>query len=333
MAEHALAIREVSAIAQAPQPGELSVDQILGQVEKILLLMKEVLKKDEHYGVIPGTGSKPTLLKAGAEKLCLMFRLDPEYDVTERYDGDHLTVISRCTLFHITSGMRMGSGIGMCSSKESKYAYRKAQRACPKCGVAAIQKDTKGDGGYYCWRKKDGCGAQFKDAASIKSIESQETGRVTNPDLADQYNTVLKMASKRALVDAVLKVTAASDIFTQDLEDIHDKRQRVQVKEEDTGEGNAVPPTGKARWEALQSVASERLGDGGKDWLKRRLADAGAASTRALTPQIYLDVMTELDEIQSSPAIEEDADIPFGEEEQAAVRQAQLEVVRAPARE
>ena len=34
------------------------------------------------------------------------------------------------------------------------------------------------------------------------------------------YNTVLKMAKKRALVDAVLTATAASDIFTQDLEDI-----------------------------------------------------------------------------------------------------------------
>ena len=37
---------------------------------------------------------------------------------------------------------------------------------------------------------------------------------------ADHYNTVFKMAKKRALVDAVLTTTAASDIFTQDLEDI-----------------------------------------------------------------------------------------------------------------
>lgn len=38
-------------------------------------------------------------------------------------------------------------------------------------------------------------------------------------DIADVYNTVLKMAKKRAMVDAVLTVTAASDIFTQDIED------------------------------------------------------------------------------------------------------------------
>ena len=40
-----------------------------------------------------------------------------------------------------------------------------------------------------------------------------------NPDLADVYNTVLKIAKKRAHVDASLTATAASDIFTQDMED------------------------------------------------------------------------------------------------------------------
>lgn len=36
---------------------------------------------------------------------------------------------------------------------------------------------------------------------------------------ADMYNTVLKMAKKRAFVDAILTCTAASDCFTQDIED------------------------------------------------------------------------------------------------------------------
>ena len=44
--------------------------------------------------------------------------------------------------------------------------------------------------------------------------------KVEHDNPADHYNTVLKMAKKRALVDAVLTATAASDIFTQDLEDI-----------------------------------------------------------------------------------------------------------------
>ena len=41
-----------------------------------------------------------------------------------------------------------------------------------------------------------------------------------NPDIADTYNTVLKMACKRALVAAVLNTLAVSDLFTQDVEDL-----------------------------------------------------------------------------------------------------------------
>lgn len=44
--------------------------------------------------------------------------------------------------------------------------------------------------------------------------------RVENPDIADVYNTILKMAEKRALVAAILIATSASSMFTQDLEDM-----------------------------------------------------------------------------------------------------------------
>lgn len=44
--------------------------------------------------------------------------------------------------------------------------------------------------------------------------------REENPDIADTWNTVLKIAKKRANVDAVKSTTAASDIFTQDIEDM-----------------------------------------------------------------------------------------------------------------
>ena len=43
--------------------------------------------------------------------------------------------------------------------------------------------------------------------------------KVDNEDIADVYNTVLKMAKKRAHVDATLTVTGAGDLFTQDMID------------------------------------------------------------------------------------------------------------------
>ena len=213
--------------------GALSVHDVREQVNLIQMVMREVMKKDEHYGVIPGTGTKPTLLKAGAEKLCLTFRLDPQYEITERHEGSHLYITSKCTLYHITSGQRFGSGMGSCSTRESKYAYRSMARKCPKCASDAIIKGKEEyGGGWVCFKKKGGCGAKFADDAP--EIVSQPTGRVPNEDLADQYNTVLKMANKRSLVAAVLNATAASDIFTQDIEDLPIVREAVAEVVTDT---------------------------------------------------------------------------------------------------
>lgn len=216
-----------TAITQyAEKIGALTVTDVREQVNLIQHVMREVMKKDEHYGVIPGTGTKPTLLKAGAEKLCLTFRLDPQYDITERHEGQHLTITSKCTLYHIPSSQRFGSGMGSCSTRESKYAYRQAGIKCPQCSKESVikGKDEFG-GGWVCFKKKGGCGAKFADGA--EAIEKQPRGRIPNEDLADTYNTVLKMANKRSLVAAVLNTTAASDIFTQDIEDLDEVPARA----------------------------------------------------------------------------------------------------------
>lgn len=57
------------------------------------------------------------------------------------------------------------------------------------------------------------------DAEGIGSCNSRER-RYKNQDAANIANTVLKMAKKRALVDATLSATRASGMFTQDLEDM-----------------------------------------------------------------------------------------------------------------
>lgn len=230
----------VTAIVQADQPGALaradeglSVETLIARVAKIREVQTRVMKDGQHYGKIPGV-DKPTLLKPGAEMLGMVFQLDPQFEITEQHDGAHLTVLAKCTLFHIPTGARLGSGLGSCSTKESRYAYRKGERTCPKCGKAAIIKGKEQyGGGWLCWKKKDGCDAKF--AENDKAITGQETGRIANEDLPDQHNTVLKMAIKRAHVAAILFVTCASEIFTQDVEDSETgesapSRQRQQQK-------------------------------------------------------------------------------------------------------
>ena len=57
------------------------------------------------------------------------------------------------------------------------------------------------------------------EAEGIGSCNSRER-KYKNQDAAGIANTVLKMAKKRALVDATLSETRASGMFTQDLEDL-----------------------------------------------------------------------------------------------------------------
>ena len=196
-------------------PGELTVDEVLEQINKIQAVMARAMKAGLHYGVIPGT-KKPTLLQPGAQKLTLLFQLAPRYNVErEDHPAGHRTYKVSCELHHWGRGF-CGEGVGLASTLETKYRWRKKVRTCPACGVEGIIKGREEyGGGWLCWKKKGGCGAAFD--AGDKSIEGQELGRVENPDIADCYNTVLKMGKKRALVDATLQVTAASDIFTQDV--------------------------------------------------------------------------------------------------------------------
>lgn len=205
-------------VAHEMQGGALTAADMRAQVQRIQEIMHEVMKKDVHFGNIPGT-DKPSLLKAGAEKLCMVFRFGPDYEIVDKErEGDHLTITSKCTLTHIPTGLKVGSALGSCSTMESKYAYRKGVRKCPQCGKEAIIKGkAEFGGGWFCFAKKEGCGAKFSDGDP--AIEDQQTGRVANEDKADQFNTVLKMSNKRALLAAVLNATAASDIFNQDLLD------------------------------------------------------------------------------------------------------------------
>jgi hypothetical protein len=213
----ALATVEPTTLARAD---ELSVEAIVSRVKKVHEVQRAVMKEGVHYGKVPGV-DKPTLLKPGAEILGMVFRLDPQFEVTEQIrEGSHLTVTIKCTLYHIPTGARLGSGMGSCSTHESKYAYRKGERKCPECGKATIIKGKEQyGGGWLCFAKKGGCGAKFPDNAP--AITEQVVGRVANEDVADVHNTVLKMAIKRAHVAAILFVTCASEIFTQDVEDMN----------------------------------------------------------------------------------------------------------------
>jgi len=201
----------MSDIIKADELQPLAVAEMRRQVNLIQGMMKEMMHKDEHYGIIPGC-KKPSLYKPGAEKLGMMFRLCPAYDITQTDLGNgHREYQVKCTLKHI-AGRFIGEGVGLCSTMETKFRYRPGYEVTED----AIPADYKAKKADY---KANGFGCKEIDG-QWKWVHFLEGGKQENPDIADCYNTILKMAKKRAHVDAVLSATAASDIFTQDVEDL-----------------------------------------------------------------------------------------------------------------
>ncbi|HYN86194.1 MAG TPA: hypothetical protein VER32_13185 [Pyrinomonadaceae bacterium] len=202
----------------------LTVEQAVERYGAITEFVGRVLRRDVDYGVIPGT-DKLTLLKPGAEKLTTFFGLTTRFQLIERiedwtgasHDGEpFFYYLYRCQLSR--GDTLIAEADGSCNSRETKYRWRESQRVCPACQQPAIIKGREEyGGGWVCFRKRGGCGAKYADGD--EAIEGQPTGRVLNPDIADQVNTIQKMATKRSLIAAVLIAVNASEYFTQDIED------------------------------------------------------------------------------------------------------------------
>ena len=189
MASTALAVQETL-------DRRISVQQIQARRSAIVELMRSTMKEDIDYGTIPGT-NKPTLLKPGAEKVCALFQLAPSVSISNRSDGDTIRYEVKVDLV-ASSGVSCGEGVGSASSAETKYQWRSA--ICD-AEFQSVPEDRR----RIAYKK--GKQGSFYTVAQVR----------TEPE--DTANTILKMAKKRALIDAVLTVTACSDVFAQDLDD------------------------------------------------------------------------------------------------------------------
>jgi hypothetical protein len=170
--------------------------------------VREQLVDGEDYGIIPGT-NKPTLFKSGAEKLNAIFGFAPQAEVTNRVEDWTRGFVSyevKVSLLNKRTGVVEAEGLGICNSKERRYAKQ--------------------------------------DAAAVA-------------------NTVLKMARKRALVDATLSATQASGHFTQDSEDSDDilARPSTQRTEATAQAENSSPETRPTNYTATTAAGPNLLTD------------------------------------------------------------------------
>lgn len=175
-------------LKKAPAPSvrlELGAEDLVARTQKILEIKAKAMRENVHYGVIPGC-RKPSLWKPGAEILCQGFRLAPEFMTTSTQDLNH-------------------------SLKWEKWDYDKR---------AKVEGVTKGYFEYdtQCTLIHIPTGEVWAKAVSGSCNNFEAKYRSLNP--YDVKNTLEKMSEKRALVAAVLIGVGASDIFTQDIEDL-----------------------------------------------------------------------------------------------------------------
>lgn len=229
---------------EAGEPKPLTALEIRAQVNLIQEVMKNVMQSGQHYGKIPGAGDKPTLLKPGAEKIMATFRLAPDPEITDLSANGYIRYQIKCRLIS-PSGRYLGAGVGEASTDEEKYRWR-----------AVVSEEE--------WNATPELERRIKFKKPYQNQPTQIKQIRTNP--ADLANTVLKMAKKRALVDAVITITGCSDIFTQDIEDIPEEMlQKKEVLKQEQVTQPQEPPkqNGKVKEDFPSIMARERkrLGD------------------------------------------------------------------------
>ncbi len=181
------------------------VEQVLTAVRKFQRKVQALMIEGHDYGRIEGT-DRPTLLKPGAEKIVKLFKCAPRYEVLDQredFERGFFYYKFKCELVHLPTGQVVDEGYGSCSTMEGKYRWRWVYENDLPPGVD-------------------------KNALVSKKFKAKRGGqfvkyRILNDDTYTLQNTVLKMAKKRALVDAALSLGRLSDIFTQDIEDIVDE--------------------------------------------------------------------------------------------------------------
>ena len=182
-----------------------AVSETLAKVKTLQSTLKNILVDNHDYGKIPGCGDKPTLLKPGAEKILMALGITSSYELiehTETFEGKGFFAYTvKCILFK--NGSKITEGLGHANSKEKKWALE------------------------FVYEKDLPQGTD-KDLLKKKKFESSKGTFYkyeVEADANSKANTILKMAKKRAQIDAVLTVASLSEIFTQDFDDLPENQE------------------------------------------------------------------------------------------------------------
>lgn len=175
----------------ALRPDTFAITDTLLSMRALGESIPSLLVENVDYGHVPGIPGK-MLFDCGASKITNAFACYPgeRRIISMVDDGSKISVVVEVPLVHRESGKVVCSGIGAASTLETKHKYR---------WIANIEEleamGYAGDKLNVLKKKTD------KEDGSI-------TYRVPNPEHGELLNTIVKMASKRAEVDAAESLPA-----------------------------------------------------------------------------------------------------------------------------
>jgi len=173
MVEKATGLSVVEARPPALELTEEAIQTIQHNIQMAERLVMTVLEKDVDYGIHPGTDSF-ALRDPGASKITNTFNCYPDHKILYSQETDEIITFQvQANLTSRQTGNVVGTGIGSSSTMETKYGFRWVE--------------TPEDYGY-----------------KREELTRRRKGkyRIPNPEISDLGNTILKMATKRAEIDA-----------------------------------------------------------------------------------------------------------------------------------
>lgn len=253
---------KVVAVQERRELAPLTAMALLERRELVTRVIDEVMVEGVHYGQIPGT-PELSLLKEGAEVLLSTFNIAVEPTVTDLCTNLEVRFQVECRGIHMGTGGYVGSGIGVCSSNEEKYRWRKAR-------------------GNAEYEAADLNARRIKYGRSRGGQEFQDKQVRQSP--WDVFHTIMSMAKKRAMVDLAKTSLAASECL-----------KRVKQKR---AAQNAGPPAGNQSYTPAAN-ATRTAEQQAKTAATAPSADAKPQDKpRAATPTPLVDAEAPISDVQ-----------------------------------
>ena len=240
---------EGSTVPQVAEPGITpeSIHRIKSEIALLGELTTDVLKRDVDFGRVLGV-STPFLWDPGASKIIGAFNsyVGSRRLLHLRDDGKVIVAIIEVSLAYRATGLQVGSGVGAASTHETKHKYRWV--------------DNPREWGYT---------EEGMKGLKTRKDKGRNEYRIGNPEHDELMNTIIKMASKRAEVDAAEGLpgvaTALRELFAGVVP--APSKGRREVKEEAIDWSRfwgQVKQMGYTQEEAKQALGVESVKD---DWV------------------------------------------------------------------